>query len=91
MSMDHTSQKLGIEAFPTVRYYTKAGEFEKYHDPAGRHYAGFKHFLETKGFKLGEAAKAVVQTDAKKEEAKKPEEKKVEVKKPEVKKEEPKK
>ena len=52
MSMEHTSQKLGIEAFPTIRYYTKAGAFEKYHDKAGRHYVGFKSFLASKGFKL---------------------------------------
>ena len=52
MSMEHTSDKLGIDAFPTLRFYTKASEFSKYHDPAGRHYAGFKHFLQAKGFKL---------------------------------------
>lgn len=67
MSADHTSKKLDIEAFPTVRYYGKAGEFEKYHDPAGRHYKGFKHFLELKGFKFEEA-----KAEAKKEEVKKP-------------------
>ena len=42
--------KLNLDGYPTVRYYTKAGHFEKFHDSKGRNFDGFKHFLQRKGF-----------------------------------------
>ena len=49
LSSDYES-KLHLDGYPTVRYYTKAGHYEKFHDSHGRNYAGFKHFLQHKGF-----------------------------------------
>ena len=50
MSMEHTTHKFEIESYPTIRYYTKAGEFTAY--KGGRKLQGFETFLTKQGIKL---------------------------------------
>ena len=46
MSLSSDSEdKLKLDGYPTVRFYTKPGHYEKFHDHKGRNYEGFKHFL----------------------------------------------
>ena len=52
MSKAHKEQsELDVYEFPTVRFYTKAGHFEKFHGHH-RNYKGFKDFLTSKGIEI---------------------------------------